>query len=369
MKPRSPRWLLAGAGLLLAAIGRGAAEFPSGVEWHRTSVLPAIAGVLQRLFGGFVSTVGEITAALLVAAALIVLLRSRGRAAGAVGFGVGLALFTFFVSWGLSYRYPPLADRLATLPAARDDAQSAARLIDLGERAARLVRAAAPAVSDFPGDDAALLARINAGLGEGLSRLPASIEAAPVRGVIFGPAKFSRVSFALSRLQLSGFYFPWTGEAQINREMPRSQWPRVAAHEKAHQRGFARENEATVIGILACLASPDPDVFYAGTLGLFVAFDREMARVDREARRRIWKLLPPRAVANFEAEAAFWSLHEGAASAVSEKVNDTYLKAQGVPSGIRSYGETTRLLLQAIETRSLDLGRRLAATSPDPHAE
>jgi len=368
MSPRSIQWVLAGAGVLLTALGRGAAEFPGVVEWHRTSVLPAIAGVLQRLFGGFATTAGEIAAAVLVTASVLALLRTRGRAAGGVSLVAGLVLFAFFVSWGLSYRYPPLGARLSPHPAGGDDALSAARLIDLAEKAAGLVHAAAPA-ADFSGDDGALLVRINAGLDAGLSRLPASIEAAPIRGVPFGPAKFSRVSFALSRLQLSGFYFPWTGEAQINREMPRSQWPRVAAHEKAHQRGIARENEATVVGILACLASPDPAVFYSGTLGLFVAFDREMARVDREARRRIWKLLPPRAVENFEAEAAFWSLHEGVASAVSEKVNDTYLKAQGVPSGVRSYGETTRLLLQAIETPSLDLGRRLAAAPRVPDAE
>ena len=363
MRAPSRQWVLAGAGLLLAALGRGAAELPGMVEWHRTSALPATASVLQRLFGGFVSTAGEIAAALLVAAGLIALFRTRGRAAGGIGFVVGLVLFTFFVSWGLSYRYAPLGNRLAPLPASGDDAQSTDRLIDLAERAARLVRAAAPGAGEFSGDDAALLVRINAGLDAGLSRLPATIEASPVRGVSFGPAKFSRISFALSRLQLSGFYFPWTGEAQINREMPRSQWPRVAAHEKAHQRGFARENEATVIGILACLASPDPSVFYAGTLGLFGAFDREVARVDRERRRRIWKLLPPRAVADFEAETAFWNLHEGVASAVSEAVNDSYLKAQGVPTGVRSYGETARLILQAIETSGLDLGRRLA-TAP-----
>lgn len=360
MRVRAKSWLLAGAGLFVAALGRGAAELETVVEWHRSSVLPAVAGVLQPLFGGFVSTAGEIMAALLLGAALVALLRTRGKAVGVVGLGVGVALFTFSLSWGLSYRYPSMGGRLAPIPAPTDDANSTARLIDLAERAAGLVHAAAASAPDFPGEDAALLARINAGLDAGYARLPEAIEASPVRGIPFGPAKFSRVSFALSRLQLSGFYFPWTGEAQINREMPRSQWPRVAAHEKAHQRGFARENEATVIGILACLASSDPAVFYAGALGLFVALDREVARVDREARQRIWKMLPGRAVADFEAEAAFWNLHEGVASAVSEKVNDTYLKAQGVPSGVRSYGETARLILQAIETPDLGLGLRLA---------
>lgn len=352
MRRWSLQWGLAGLGLLVALLGRAAAESPRVVEWHRASALPAVAGVLQRLFGGFVSTVGEMAAALSIATALIALWRTRGRAAGALGLAAGLVVFAFFASWGLSYRYPPLGERLAPVPESVD---GAARLIDLAQRAAGLVRSAA-SEANAGGDDGSLLARINAGLDAGFARLPSSIEVAPVRGVRFGPARFSRVSFALSRLQLSGFYFPWTGEAQINREMPRSQWARVAAHEKAHQRGFARENEATVIGILACLASPDPAVFYAGTLGLFAALDREVARVDRETRRGIWKRLPARAVAEFEAEAAFWSRHEGVAGVVSEKVNDRYLKAQGVPSGVRSYGETTRLVLQAIETPGLDLG-------------
>ena len=88
-------------------------------------------------------------------------------------------------------------------------------------------------------------------------------------------------------------------------------------------------------------------------------FDRELARVDPEARQRIWASLLPRVAGDLRAEAAFWKRHEGVAGTVSEKVNDTYLKAQGVRSGIASYAETTRLILQAIETPGLDLGRLL----------
>jgi hypothetical protein len=208
------------------------------------------------------------------------------------------------------------------------------------------------------------MARINRGLREGLRGLPALIEASPVRGVAFGPAKLSRVSFALSRLQLSGYYFPWTGEAQINARMPRTLWPRVAAHEAAHQRGFARENEATVVGLLTCLKSPDPDVFYSGMLGLFAGFDRELSRVDAEARGRIWEGLPSRVIRDFARESGFWKSHEGVAGAISERVNDTYLKAQGVRTGIDSYHETTRLLLQAIGTPGLGISSLLATGEP-----
>ena len=296
----------------------------------------------------------------LIVFAVAALATRRSRVIGSLLFALGFIVFAFYLSWGLAYGYPLLSTRLAATVES-DEKASAALLVELAERSARLAARAAEAPVSFGGGDAEFFARVNAGLDAGFTRWPAALEASPVRGIAFGPAKPSRVSFALSRLQISGFYFPWTGEAQIDAEMPRTLWPRVSGHEKAHQRGFARENEATVIGMITCLSSPDPTVFYGGTLGLFVGFDRELARVDPEARQRIWASLPPRVAGDLRAEAAFWKRHEGVAGTVSEKVNDTYLKAQGVRSGIASYAETTRLILQAIETPGLDLGRLLRA--------
>lgn len=363
VEPRRRQIRLALAGLGLAAAGRFLAEFPGVVEWHRTVLFPRLAAVLQSVSGGTSGTVGELFAMALMAAAAALIIGRRSRVAGSLLFVLGFLVFGFYLSWGFAYRYPPLSARLSSLPES-DEKTSAGLLADLGERAAALAARAAGGAVSLAGTDAEFLARVNAGLDAGFARWPASVEAAPVRGVGFGPAKASRVSFALTRLQISGYYFPWTGEAQIDAEMPRTLWPRVSGHEKAHQRGFARENEATIIGTITCLSSPDPTVFYGGALGLFVAFDRELARVDPDARRRIWALLPPRATEDLRAEAAFWKRHEGVAGEVSEKVNDTYLKAQGVRSGVASYAETTRLFVQAIETPGLDLGRLLRGQGP-----
>lgn len=342
------------AGGLLAVVGRVASEFPAVVSGHRDLVFPRLAVILQAASGRTVASLGEIAAILLVAGALTLLAVRRTRAVGGLAVAAGVGVLTFYIAWGIGYRYPPLASRLTPIPS-MPETEEAARFIELAEASARLVGRAAGTAPGFDGDPADLLRRINAGLDGGFGRLPASVESSPIRGVRFGPAKFSRVSFALSRLLISGYYLPWTGEAQINAEMTRTQWPRVAAHEKAHQRGFARENEATVIGVLACLSSSEPAVFYSGALGLFASFDRELAKGGEDVRRRIWAALPPRAVEDFRKEAAFWKAHEGAAAVVGEKVNDTYLKAQGVRSGVKSYGETTRLLLQAMETGGLPL--------------
>jgi hypothetical protein len=364
----APRQIpLAVAGVSLAALGRVLAEFPPVVEWHRTVLFPRLSAVLQGISGGAAETMGEVGVAALVVLAVAALATRRSRVGGALLFALGLGIFGFYASWGLAYRYAPLSARLAALTES-DAGASAARLADLAGRSADLAARASQGPLSFGGTQREFLARVNAGIDAGFPRWPESIEASPVRAVNFGPAKASRVSFALSRLQISGYYFPWTGEAQIDADMPRSLWPRVSAHEKAHQRGFARENEATVIGLITCLSSPDPTVFYGGTLGLFVGFDRELARVDPGARSRVWAALAPRVAEDLRREAEFWKVHEGVAGAVGEKVNDTYLKAQGVKSGVGSYAETTRLILQAAETPGLELGPLLrgadAGTSP-----
>jgi hypothetical protein len=348
------RILLALAGLSLAAFGPLLAAIPSVVEWHRVSVYPRQAAILQSISGVTSWPIGEPA---IVCAALLApffILRKRRDALVGAAWTAGVLAFFFYSLWGLSYRYGPLGSRLAALPE-RPKAAEKAWLLDLAGRATALV---AEASNRSPPDATGakdFLRRLNAGLDEGFAKLPSNIDVVAVRGIAFGPVKPSRVSFAMSRLQVSGYYLPWFGEAHINAQMPRSLWARVASHEKAHQQGFARENEATVIGLLACLSSSDPLVFYGGALGLFAALDRPVARLDPDLRRALWKRLPARAVTDFDTETAFWKANEGPADVVGEKVYDTYLKAQGVQSGVASYGETTRLLLQAIETKTLKL--------------
>lgn len=350
-------WGISGAALAL--VGRLLGESPGIVEWHRKVAYPRIEGFLQPLSRGFESTIGELIVLLGIGLCAPLLIRFKGAAIAVIAFSAGLIVLGFYLTWGVAYSYPALSDRLPPLAEAPEGEAPSHRLSAITERAAALLSRMATAM---PGDteitetDHTRLLRVNAGLRAGWDRLPAAIEAAPVSALAFGPAKFSRVSFALSRLQLSGYYFPWTGEAQINAEMPRTLWARVAAHEQAHQRGFARENEATVIGLLICLISPEASVKYSGALGLFAALDRELLRVDKTNRERIVAELPRRVLQDFARESEFWSKHDGAAGRVSERVNDTYLKAQGVESGIASYSDTTRLLLQVVETRGLGLG-------------
>jgi hypothetical protein len=56
------------------------------------------------------------------------------------------------------------------------------------------------------------------------------------------PIFFSKV---MSRYNYTGFYFPFTGEANVNTDIASCMIPATAAHEMAHQRGIASERRQT----------------------------------------------------------------------------------------------------------------------------
>ena len=73
----------------------------------------------------------------------------------------------------------------------------------------------------------------------------------------YGPIKRPLIlSRALDWLGISGFYLPFTGEANVNRGIPDVTYPHTAAHEKSHQRGLNPEDEANFFGYLAAVSAP-----------------------------------------------------------------------------------------------------------------
>lgn len=68
-----------------------------------------------------------------------------------------------------------------------------------------------------------------------------------------------------SYTHITGVYTYFTGEANINVNFPDYTIPFTAAHELAHQRGIAREDEANFVAFLVCINSDDPYIRYSGS--------------------------------------------------------------------------------------------------------
>ncbi len=146
-------------------------------------------------------------------------------------------------------------------------------------------------------------------------------------------------SKAMSYTHITGVYTYFTGEANINTYFPDYTLPFTAAHEMAHQRGIARENEANFVAFLVTSSSNDAYLQYTGYLNLYEYVANALWRADQEAYREVLATLSPSVIGELRAYAAFFEQFEDSVAAdISDAVNDTYLKVHGNKEGSASYG-------------------------------
>ncbi|MGL5348495.1 MAG: DUF3810 domain-containing protein [Peptostreptococcaceae bacterium] len=144
---------------------------------------------------------------------------------------------------------------------------------------------------------------------------------------------------------ITGIYFPFTGEANINIATPDLYIPSTTLHEMAHQRGFASEDEANFIGYLASINHPDIDFKYSGYILALNHTANALSRVDYDSYKILTKKISNEVMTDLKNNQIFWNKYEGKIDEVSNKFNDSYLKANGVKDGTGSYGKMVDLLL------------------------
>ncbi|MGE5486123.1 MAG: DUF3810 domain-containing protein [Ignavibacteriales bacterium] len=346
-------------GTLAFALQRLSALAPVTVErLYSRGAFPVIAQGLNLVSGICPFSLAELTVGILVLllvawiAGTARALRKRPKRPGESGRALvrrGLILLSFVclaysgfvVLWGLNYNRQPFS-RIACLEA------RPASVDDLAGLCGSLVRTANYLRLQVKEDPSGVM-RLNDDVPGALRRAPLGYERAasiyPFLGGRYGVPKAVFISGLWSYTGISGMYWPFTGEANVNVAVPASSIPAAACHEMAHQRGFAREDEANYIAYLACRLHPDKDFQYSGTL---LALDNAMAQLRiRDPRqyaaiRAAYSEGVGRDLARVD---AFWRAHEGPVERFSDRVNDQYLKANQQSDGILSYGRMVDLLL------------------------
>lgn len=150
---------------------------------------------------------------------------------------------------------------------------------------------------------------------------------------------------------ISGVYTYFSGEANINTNFPDYTLPYTAAHEMAHQRGIAREDEANFVAFLVCAASDDEYIRYSGYLNLYEYVSSALYSADKEAYSEVRAKLDPAARMEMSAYSAFFDKYrENVAANVTGAVNNAYLTIQGTP-GTKSYGMVVDLAVAYYRTK------------------
>ena len=157
-------------------------------------------------------------------------------------------------------------------------------------------------------------------------------------------AKPVLLSRLLSYIRYTGFFFPYTAEANLNADSPACLLPSTIAHELAHPRGVAREDEANFCAVVACLESGDEDYRYSGALLAYIYLGNALYRADYGAWREVYSTLSENVRADLRANNDYWARFETPAADVSEKVYESFLQTYGDDRGMQSYGACVDLL-------------------------
>ena len=163
-----------------------------------------------------------------------------------------------------------------------------------------------------------------------------------------GPAVSAKAiasSHWLSYLDFTGFFFPFTGEACVNTDFPVSLFPSTVAHELAHQRGVAREQDANFVAVLSGLESGDLDYGYSACLLAYIHLGNALYSADYSRWEPIYKSLSDGVRPDMALNNAYWQQFETPVQTVSNTVHDGLLQSYDQQLGLKSYGACVDLLV------------------------
>lgn len=152
-------------------------------------------------------------------------------------------------------------------------------------------------------------------------------------------------SNVMSHMRITGMFFPFTFEANVNKDIPPYQIPSTMLHELVHLRGFMREDEANFISYLACINSGFDDFAYSGTMLALTYSMNSLYYEDYDAYSSLYDKYSEDVKNDLRYSSNYWKQYETKVAEISNKVNDSYLRANNQDDGVKSYGRMVDLLL------------------------
>lgn len=255
---------------------------------------------------------------------------------------VMVILLLFYGLWGTTYARAPAHERLGLeLHEVGEGDDAVADLAALAEavqdRAASHYRALHQSDDGGRLTDPGPLEVVDRAVDQGFVASGAALGLPESYRASRGQHKAMMASDVMGLLGLGGFYFPLTGEANVNTGSPPWGLAFTFAHEKAHQRMVGSEDEANFFGFLACVYSDDPAVRYAGWMHAERRLVSTVSAADYEAGAALKARRLPGIQRDLDAVYAYWARFEGPGQLLSRAVNDAYLKANQVQGGVLAY--------------------------------
>jgi uncharacterized protein DUF3810 len=157
--------------------------------------------------------------------------------------------------------------------------------------------------------------------------------------------KPSLFSYAGDYLGFTGYYNPFSGEAQVNTTVPVFVRPFTTCHEIGHQLGYAKENEANFAGYLSARSSVNKAFQYSVYFDLYLYAAKELYLRDSTLLVPLRESLKPAIRKDYRDLRAFYKKYENPFEPLISKLYGNYLRANQQPQGLMSYNEVIAWLI------------------------
>jgi hypothetical protein len=324
------------------------AGHPQAVEkYYSKGLYPVICFILHPVLNIFPFSLGDVVyvaviAYLIYAAIRLVklLFKKRFLQAGllitGVIIGIQTGLLLFYLFWGMNYFRPSAAERLKLKESkfATTELQAVtAILID----SANATRARVTPADLQQTNDTIYTTAINA--VRQLGGTSANFKTYSPR------IKPSLLTPLLNYIGTSGYYNPFTTEAQLNYQQPVFVRPFVACHEMSHQMGYGAEDEANFVGYLAATRSTDRLLRYSAYQLAVREFMFSLYLADSLLNKGLRKRISPQVKADFKQERQYWQAYQNKANVITGIFYDNFLKANNQPQGLDTYNRMVTLVM------------------------
>lgn len=341
-------WLIP---LLIVAGIKIFAFFPEAVEkYYSTGIYPWISRILRLLFGWIPFSVGDLLYAWGFIYLVFALVRFFTRAFRgtlhrkflwlSLKMTVSIILWiyiSFNILWGLNYDRMPLSQQmhLKEKSYSKEDLET---LVGLLVNRMNGIDSISRSVRDkLNSNDSLFLFSAQAyrayGREDHFFRYP-------------NPSvKSSFYGYLANYMGFSGYYNPFSGEAQVNTTIPRFVQPFTTCHEIGHQLGYAKEEEANFCGFLTTKSSSDPAFRYSVYVDLYLYAASALYSLDSTAYIPYREALKPDVRQDLRDLREFYRKYQNPLEPLIHILYGKYLKANRQPEGIDSYDEVVGLAI------------------------
>jgi len=348
------RWLWAGLALVFTF-----SQFPEAVEqYYSTGFYPYWGKFLRLLLGWCPFSIGDASYVFAIGYGIVIIFKflyigfrnkkwpAFGKVLLKLSIFLAWAYIVFKISWGFNYDRPEIGQSLKITP-------SAYTLPELKSLNNQLIQRLNDARAQIPGDSLPAISwKEQKDLAyDGYQQLAAKN---PAFTYSFPSLKKCSWNFLGEWIGFTGYFNPFSGEAQVKADLPSILLPYTTCHEIGHQIGYARESEASFAGLLAASASKDKRVKYSLYLDLYSLMQQELWRQyeatgDSTGLRQQFdsnrQQLDTLVKLDRKAIRRYFQLRSHQITPAFTQVYTQYLKANGQASGMLSYSEVLGWLL------------------------